>query len=149
MKKNYSIYNLPENVIFCKKCVVSNQRPQSTIEFKSSNNQKKGIKFGKDGICDACKYNDKKKVINWKEREKKLFHILEKYRKNNGDYDCIVPSSGGKDSSFTAHILKNKYKMNPLAVTWAPNMWTEVGLNNFQNLSRVGGVDSFLYTPNG
>ena len=82
MKKNYSIYNLPENVIFCKKCVVSNQRPQSTIEFKSSNNQKKGIKFGKDGICDACKYNDKKKVINWKEREKKLFHILEKYRKS-------------------------------------------------------------------
>ena len=60
-----------------------------------------------------------------------------------------MPSSGGKDSSFTAHILKKKYKMNPLAVTWAPNMWTEVGFENFNNLSRVGGVDSILITPNG
>ena len=62
----------------------------------------------------------KKSEIDWKKREESLFHFLEKYRKNNGDYDCIVPSSGGKDSSLTAHILKTKYNMNPLAVTWAP-----------------------------
>ena len=89
---------------------------------------KSGILISEDGICDACKYNKNKSEINWKKREEELFKFLEKYRKNNGEFDCIVPSSGGKDSSFTAHILKTKYKMNPLAVTWAPNMWTEVGL---------------------
>ena len=41
-----------------------------------------------------------KKKIDWKEREKKLFELLKRYRKNNGEYDCVVPSSGGKDSSF-------------------------------------------------
>ena len=71
-------------------------------------------------------------------KRKKLFELLKRYRKNNGEYDCVVPSSGGKDSSFTAHTLKYKYGMNPLAVTWAPSMWTDVGLQNFNNLSRVG-----------
>ena len=60
-----------------------------------------------------------------------------------------MPSSGGKDSSFTAHILKTKYEMNPLTVTWAPNMWTDIGWNNFQNLSKIGGIDNLLYTSNG
>ena len=148
--KNFSLYGLPEKVVFCRLCVISNQRPSSTVEFKNSNNKNKsGILISEDGICDACSYNKKKNEIDWAKREKQLFEFLEKYRKNNGEHDCIVPSSGGKDSSFTAHILKTKYKMNPLAVTWAPNMWTEVGFENFNNLSRVGGVDSLLITPNG
>ena len=114
-KKNFSLYGLPEKVIFCKKCVVSNQRPNSTIEFKSSAfDKKKGINIDENGICDACNYNEIKKKIDWQKREKLLFKILDKFRKNNGEYDCIVPGSGGKDSSFAAHILKNKYKMNPL-----------------------------------
>tara|TARA_X000000950_G_scaffold274890_1_gene360547 strand:+ start:100 stop:1311 length:1212 start_codon:yes stop_codon:yes gene_type:complete len=148
--KNFSLYGLPENVDFCKLCVISNQRPSSTVEFKNSDGKNKsGIIIGDNGICDACSYNQKKSNIDWPDREKQLFKFLEQYRKNNGEYDCIVPSSGGKDSSFTAHILKKKYKMNPLAVTWAPNMWTEVGFENFNNLSRVGGIDSILITPNG
>jgi N-acetyl sugar amidotransferase len=149
MEKNYSLYGLPEEAQYCKKCVVSNQRPNSTVEFKSSSKTKNGIYFDEAGICDACNYNTYKNEINWKKREEMLFEILKKYRKNNGEYDCIVPSSGGKDSSFTAHILKYKYKMNPLSVTWAPNMWTDVGWSNFQNLSKIGGIDNFLYTPNG
>lgn len=148
--KNFSLYGLPEEVTFCKSCVISNQRPSSTVEFNSTDGKNKaGITIGKNGICDACTYNDKKHQINWKEREQQLFKYLEKFRKSNGEHDCIVPSSGGKDSSFTAHILKKKYNMNPLAVTWAPNMWTEVGFDNFNNLSRVGGIDSLLITPNG
>jgi N-acetyl sugar amidotransferase len=148
--KNYSIYGLPEKVIFCKKCTISNQRPSSVVEFKNiTGKQKKGINIGKDGICDSCKYNDTKGKIDWKKREQLLRNFLKKFRKNNGEYDCIVPSSGGKDSSFTAHVLKNKYKMNPLAVTWAPNMWTSIGKKNFENLSKIGGIDSLLYTPNG
>ena len=148
--KNFSLYGLPEKVEFCKICVISNQRPSSTVEFKNFEGKKKsGISINNDNICDACSYNLKKSQINWQKREEQLFKFLEKYRKKNGEYDCIVPSSGGKDSSFTAHVLKTKYNMNPLAVTWAPNMWTEVGFENFNNLSRVGGIDSILITPNG
>ncbi len=148
--KNFSLYGLPEKVEFCKRCVISNQRPSSTVEFKNSDGKNKsGIIIGSNKICSACLYNEEKSKIDWSEREKMLFKFLGQYRKDNGEYDCLVPSSGGKDSSFTAHILKTKYKMNPLAVTWAPNMWTDVGFENFNNLSRVGGVDSILITPNG
>ena len=147
---NFSLYGLPDKVTFCKSCVISNQRPSSTIEFKNLDGKNKsGIIIGKDGVCDACNYNNDKLKIDWKKREDQLFNFLDKYRKSNGDYDCIVPSSGGKDSSFTAHVLKTKYKMNPLAVTWAPNMWTDEGFNNFNNLSKIGGIDSILITPNG
>ena len=147
MKK--ALYGLPSSVKFCKRCVISNQRPNSTIEMKNQSNEKKTIEFDDEGTCSACLYNEKKKYIDWQGRENLLFKLLEPYRKSNGEYDVLVPSSGGKDSSFTAHILKSKYGMNPLAVTWAPNMFTEVGWSNFNNLSRIGGVDSFLYTPNG
>ena len=148
--KNFSLYGLPEKVSFCKLCVISNQRPSSTIEFKNSDGKNKsGIAIDDKGICDACSYTKKKLEIDWKKREKQLFEFLSKYRKNNGEPDCIVPSSGGKDSSFTAHILKNKYKMNPLTVTWAPSMWTEIGFENFNNLSKIGGINNLLITPNG
>ena len=148
--KNFSLYGLPEKVSFCKLCVISNQRPSSTIEFKNSDGKNKsGIAIDDKGICDACSYTKKKLEIDWKKREKQLFEFLSKYRKNNGEPDCIVPSSGGKDSSFTAHILKNKYKMNPLTVTWAPSMWTEIGFENFNILSKIGGINNLLITPNG
>jgi N-acetyl sugar amidotransferase len=144
-----SLYGLPEDVKFCKKCVISNQRPNSTVEMKNKDNKKQAIAFDQHGICSACNYNSTKKEINWKEREEKLFELLNKYRRNDGSYDVLVPSSGGKDSSFTAHILKYKYKMNPLTITWAPNMFTDAGWNNLNNVARVGGVDGILYTPNG
>ena len=62
MNKNFSIYGLPEKVNFCKKCVISNQRPSSTIEFNNKDSKnKKGINFDNKGICDACNYNEYKK----------------------------------------------------------------------------------------
>lgn len=143
-----SLFGLPEKVEFCSKCVVSNQRPSSTVEMNSDGLNKKGISL-KEGTCDACKFSDEKALINWEDRSEKFYDLLGKYRKNNGDFDVIVPSSGGKDSSFTAHLLKTKYDMTPLAVTWAPNMFTDVGYSNFSNLTKVGGVDSMLVTPNG
>jgi N-acetyl sugar amidotransferase len=150
MNSFFSAYGLPEIVKFCKLCVISNQRPSSVVEFRSSDEKTKaGIVLNDNQICSACLYNNYKKKVDWKKREIQFFDFLAKYRKNNGEHDCIVPSSGGKDSSFTAHILKTKYKMNPLAVTWAPSMWTEIGFENFNNLSRVGGIDSLLVTPNG
>ena len=148
MKKNFSLFGLPEKVIFCKQCVISNQRPSSVVEFKNINNNKNGININKDNICDACKYSLEKSRIDWNKREIELENVLSKYRKKNG-YDCVVPGSGGKDSAYTAHILKYKYKMNPLTVTWAPHLHTNIGWENFTNWVHKGGFDNILFTPNG
>ena len=135
--------------MFCKTCVVSNQRPSHTTEFKQADtSNKKGIFIGKDRICSACKYAKEKEKIDWKKREEKLLRLLDKYRRKSG-YDVIVPGSGGKDSGYASHILKYKYGMNPLTVTWAPHLFTEIGWKNFQNWLHIGGHDNFLYTPNG
>ena len=150
MKKYKAYFGLPQEVKFCKSCVISNQRPNSTVEMKNDNTKKKTIEFDDEGICSACRYASRKsKEIDWEEREEKLFKLLEPYRSENGEFDVLVPSSGGKDSSFAAHILKNKYKMNPLTITWAPNMFTRAGWNNLNSLARIGGIDSLLYTPSG
>ena len=149
MSKNLSRFGLPENVVFCSKCVMSNQRPKSVVEFKNSDNQKSGLNIDiNSSICDACNYNETKKKIDWKKRENELTELLDKYRKTNG-YDCVVPGSGGKDSAYTAHILKYKYGMNPLTVTWAPHLYTDIGWKNFDNWIKVGGLDNILFTPNG
>ncbi len=145
-----AFYGLPNEVIFCKKCVISNQRPNSTIEFKHKKNEnKQTIGFGADGVCDACGYTETKaKNISWKDREEQLVATLEKFRRKSG-YDVIVPGSGGKDSAFASHILKYRYGMSPLTVTWAPHLYTQIGWENFENWCHVGGLDNILFTPNG
>jgi N-acetyl sugar amidotransferase len=144
-------YGLPAEIKFCKRCVISNQRPSSSVEFKSTIKDKKEvINFDDDGICAACHYHDEKeKNIKWEEREALLWKLCDKFRRNDGRYDVIVPGSGGKDSAYTSHILKYKYKMHPLTVTWAPHLYTPIGWENFQNWMHVGGLDNILYTPNG
>ena len=142
---------LPKEVIFCKNCVISNQRPSSSIEFKNHPNEtKKVISFDKDSICSACRFHEEKeKDINWEARESKLVQLLESFKRKDGGYDVIIPGSGGKDSAFTAHLLKYKYGMNPLTVTWAPHLYTNIGFKNHQNWVHEGGLDNILYTPNG
>ena len=144
-------YNLPKKVIFCKLCLMSNQRPSSIPEFKHTIDRKgaKYLKINNDGICDACFQNSNKKKIDWEKREQELLSLLNKYRKNNGEYDCIVPGSGGKDSAYQAHILKYKYKMNPLVITWAPILYTEYGLENYNNWIDKGGFDGIVIRPSG
>ena len=61
----------------------------------------------------------------------------------------MVPGSGGKDSAYTSHVLKYKYGMNPLTVTWAPHLYTDIGWENFQNWMHEGALDNILFTPNG
>ena len=65
--------------------------------------------------------------------QNELIKLLSRYRRDDGGYDCLVPGSGGKDSVFAAHILKYKYNMNPLTITWAPHLFTDIGFKNFQN----------------
>ena len=74
--------------------------------------------------------------------------LLEKHRSKDGSWDVVVPSSGGKDSAFVAHMLKYKYNMNPLTVTWAPHIYTAVGWSNFQALIH-SGLDNISGTPDG
>tara|TARA_B100001093_G_scaffold192721_1_gene185243 strand:- start:3118 stop:4338 length:1221 start_codon:yes stop_codon:yes gene_type:complete len=145
-------FNLPKKVIFCKKCVMSNQRPSSIPEFHHTQNRE-GANYlkidPKSGWCSACIQNEKKRKINWDKREKELEKLLSKYRKNNGEYDCLVPGSGGKDSAYQSHILKYKYNMNPLLITWPPILYTDYGMKNFDNWVNIGGFDSLVYRPNG
>ena len=145
------LWGLPEKVIFCKKCVVSNQRPGTVPEFKNKNLkdsklQKSTIGFD-NGICSACLYHDYKyNVVDWKSREQELLKLLDKHRSKNGSYDVVVPGSGGKDSAYVSHILKNQYGMNPLTVTWAPHSYTEIGWKNFISWIE-SGHDNVLITP--
>ena len=145
------MYGLPENVKFCKLCVISNQRPASVPEFKHTPDRAgaKYMHINDDGICDACLHGIEKEKINWSTREEELLRLLDKYRKNNGEYDCLVPGSGGKDSCFQSHILKTKYGMNPLTCTWSPFLYTDYGLRNFNNWLAIGGHDNVSFRPNG
>ncbi len=148
---NYSLYGLPENVQHCKSCLMTNQKPLSVNETKSKKSAAKaGMKINKAGICDACLYSQKKKEqIDWKNREKLLLAKLDKFRRLDGQYDCIVSGSGGKDSIMVSHLLKYKYGMHPLTITYAPLLYTEVGMRNMQNWINVGGFDNILFSPNG
>jgi hypothetical protein len=107
-KDTQNRYKLPDKVIYCRECTISNQRPRIT--------------FDKNGVCSACNYAKIKKTkIDWLKRDKELQELCDKHRKNDGSYDVIVPSSGGKDSAYVAY---------PLTVTWSPYLWTKDGFDN-------------------
>lgn len=145
-------YGLPQEIRFCKRCVISNSCPSTSNEFAHKADKKhQYLDFDEEGVCGACRFTDAKHdgTIDWAQREKELIELLDRYRSTDGSYDVIVPGSGGKDSAFAAHVLKYKYGMHPLTVTWAPHMYTDVGWKNFQNWMQVGGLDNFLFTPNG
>jgi N-acetyl sugar amidotransferase len=146
-----SYYNLPEEVVFCKRCVMSNQRPASVPEFRHNRNRDgaKYMHIDDEGICDACRQSEAKNAIDWQERERELKDLLDRYRRNDGRYDCLVPGSGGKDSAYQAHVLKYKYGMNPLTCTWPPILYTDYGYRNFRNWIEEGGFDNITYKPNG
>jgi len=143
-------YGLPQDVKYCKKCVISNQRPNSAVEYDHKGSSKKTtINFDDKGVCDACRVAEQKqKTIDWEDRERHLRELCDKHRSKDGSYDCLLPGSGGKDSFYASHILKTKYGMNPLTVTWAPNMYTDWGWKNFQSWIHAGH-DNYLMTPNG
>lgn len=126
---------LPKEVQFCKNCVVSNQRPRTLMNEK--------------GVCSACQWAwEKDNLVNWDERLMELEVLCDKYRSKNGNFDVVVPGSGGKDSAFVAHQLKHRFNMNPLCVTWAPFEWTQIGWRNLQNFVK-SGFQNIIGQPDG
>jgi N-acetyl sugar amidotransferase len=145
-----TFYGLPPSVVYCGRCVMSNQRPASSPEFRHTKDRKvTHLHIGDDTICDACRYAEKKEQIDWAAREQQLRALLDRHRRSDGAYDCVVPGSGGKDSCYAAHLLKYKYGMNPLTVTWPPIIYTDIGRQNYLNWIQVGGFDNCAFKPNG
>jgi N-acetyl sugar amidotransferase len=129
------ILNLPKEVKFCTRCVMSNQRPRIT--------------FDENGVCSACRYAEyKKNKIDWKKREQELRALCDKHRSKDGSFDVIVPCSGGKDSSMIAHRLKVEYGMHPLCVTFSPPQYTDIGWRNLRRFIE-SGFHHYLVSPAG
>ena len=140
-------YGLPDTVAFCSRCVISNQRPNSVIEYRNvPEAEKKTIHFDDEGVCDACRVAEAKKEIDWQRREESLKEICDRFRSKHGLFDCVLPGSGGKDSFFAAHTLKNKYGMHPLTITWAPHIYTDWGRRNMERWIAAG-FTNYLLSP--
>lgn len=110
---------------YCTMCVMPNTKPD--------------LFFDEQGVCDACRSSEKKNSIDWDERKKQFEAIIEKYRSKDGNnYDCIIPISGGKDSTYQTYVMKEVYKLNPLCVNFEPTQSTELGK---KNLANIGSLD--------
>lgn len=121
-----------KKVQYCSRCIMPNTRPR--------------VVFDAEGVCNACRNAEEKKKINWKERREEFEELLSRYRSKNGSWDCVVPWSGGKDSSAVAHKLKFEFGMNPLLVTFSPMLPNEVGEYNREALIRQG-FDHVFFRP--
>lgn len=106
-----------------------------------------GIRFDEMGICQACQSQEQKIHIDWVARERELSALLNHYRALGNDYDCIVPISGGKDSTFQLHVLTKVYGLKVLAVTFSHNWFSDTGRYNLQNAIEKFGVDHIMFTP--
>lgn len=132
--KNYGKPQM-EGIQYCIRCCIP-----STQE---------GVKFDEMEICQACQSSEQKIHINWVEKEKELRKIFDDAKAKAGNnYDCIVPISGGKDSTFQLHVLTKVYNMKPLAVTFSHNWFSETGWYNLMNGLEKFNVDHIMFTPN-
>ena len=122
---------------YCVRCTMPDTRP--------------GISFNEQGVCSACVHYDAMKNIDWNSRWKEFEEICDKYRGCNGpdNYDCAIAVSGGKDSHFQAHIMKEVMHMNPILFSVEDNFpMTDAGISNLKNLSEEFGCPIISYKPN-
>ena len=121
---------------YCKRCVYPANHPL-------------GLAFDERGLCTGCLMHEEKDSLDWRERGQKLSAILDKYRDPKGlRHDCIVPVSGGRDSFFIVDLLKNKYGLNPLLVTFNRHYNTRVEIFNLEQLRTRIGLDIVTLTIN-
>ena len=109
---------------WCKNCLAMSTRPR--------------IVFDNRGFCNACCWAEKKQYLDWSSRQSELVKLLDNHRRTDGEFDCLVPVSGGKDGTYVAYNLKNKYGMNPLCVTITPALSLELGNENLRNFVDSG-----------
>lgn len=106
----------------CKRCLYTDMHPLNIV-------------IGDDGLCSGCLIHEEKDQINWEVKKQELEEIFNYYRNKRGtNYDCIVPVTGGRDSYFIVHTVKNVFGMNPLLVTYNKHYNTAVGFRNLANL---------------
>ena len=119
---------------FCNRCLYPDTKPE--------------LQFNDQGICSACTNYEWKQTVNWNEKKSELKQILEKYRSKDGkNYDCIIPVSGGKDSTYQTYVIKEEFGLNPLVVNFHPLDQTVIGRKNLENLKKLG-VDCIEFTAN-
>lgn len=117
---------------YCRRCVIPESRPH--------------ISFDAEGVCNACRSHATKPFIDWKQREHSFRQVVEYAKTNSGGYDCLIPVSGGKDSTWQV-VRCLEYGLHPLAVTWKTPARTELGTQNLANLVALG-VDHIDYQIN-
>lgn len=119
-------------MLYCKKCIIPDTRPHMIIN--------------EDGVCQACKNQEINDNTDWNSRWKELEDLCNKYRRDDGYYDCLIAVSGGKDSHFITYTLKERLGMNPLLICVAdPFTHSEVGKHNLQNLGEAFGCDYYIF----
>ena len=118
---------------YCKHCVMPDTKPD--------------LRLDEHGVCNACRSYENRREVDWDTRHKELMSILEKYRSKDGsNWDCVVPVSGGKDSTYQV-IRMLEMGMNPLCVTATTCDLSEIGRKNIESLKNLG-VDMVEFTTN-
>jgi len=119
---------------YCRHCVYPETKPDLSLD--------------ENGMCNACRFVDVKDTTNWDLRRKELAEIFERFKNKDGsNYDCIIPVSGGKDSTFQTYVVKEEFGLNPLCVSYHLPEFTDLGRKNLENLKKLG-VDCLEFTPN-
>ena len=130
-KKNKLLYE--DKLQYCTRCCLP-----ETME---------GITFDELGVCTPCRSSEEKMHINWNDKQLDLIKIFNNF-KNDLYYDCILPISGGKDSTFQAFVLDKAYKINPLSVTHGTNWMSLTGRYNLENCINKFNLDHLFFLPN-
>lgn len=108
---------------YCKKCVLPDSRPR--------------LKLDAEGVCSACRSFEHRQVIDWNARERAFRDVVESAKRRSNGYDCVIPVSGGKDSTWQVATCL-EYGLNPLCVTWRTPGRTPLGQRNLDNLISMG-----------
>lgn len=119
---------------YCKRCLYPENHPL-------------GICIDEEGVCSGCRVHEEKDEINWTEKAEELGHLFDKYRNRPGSfYDCVIPVTGNGDSFFVVDMVKNKYGLNPLLVTYNTHFNTKVGVRNLARLLTKLDCDHMMLT---
>ena len=122
-------------MIYCKRCLYPGNHPYGMI-------------FDAEGICMGCRVHEEKDRLDWEQRFLTLQDIVHTNAQKMGrkSFDCIIPVTGGSDSFFIVHTVKNVLGMNPLLVNYNSQFNTKVGVRNLANLSTVFDCDLLTST---